>query len=76
MGKSLGIYIEENKDVFKNLVKARQVPVSAITNFRIYVYYSGLTGKSKMQNYQDTAQAMNSSLTSVRRAIKEMEKSI
>lgn len=69
-------FIEENKTVYEKLVKARYIPMSCVRKFQVYVYYSGLTGSSKMQNYQITADAMGLNERDVRKAIKEMEKSI
>lgn len=76
MAKTVAAFIQENKSVFKALVNARQIPMSSVRKFQIYLYYSGLTSKSKMGKYKDTAKAMGSNLTDVRNSIKEMEKSI
>lgn len=69
-------FLQNNSEVVKTLSKNGLIPASVLTEWNIYIFYSGLTAKSKMQKYQDTAEAMRVSEKTVRNAVKSMEKNI
>lgn len=76
MAKKVADYIQQNKDCFRTFSKVGLVPMSVVSQFNIYVYYCGLTNPSKMQKYQDTADALRINIQTVQKAVKEMQRSI
>lgn len=76
MAKKVGDYLKERQSEVNALHRANIIPSSVLRQFQIFVYYSGLTSKSKMQRYEDTSLAMGTCVRSVINAVKSMEKNI
>lgn len=75
MAKTIASFITENNDVFRTLVKVGAVPITVQRKVQIYTYYNSLQG-GKMQRYQETASAMRSNITDVRKAVREMNRNV
>jgi len=73
---TVGEFIEENKNVITVLKKTGHIPMTVLRSFQIYIYFNGLTCKSKMDKYQQTAEIMGVSIWTVMDCIKDMNKSI
>ena len=73
----LGDYIKKNYDVVNKLLKGGAVSISLKQQYDIYQHFNTTTHiKSTMQRYEDTAEAMKVSSSTVRKAVSEMKKSI
>lgn len=73
MGRTLATWISENLPEIKKLIRSGVFSATLLRDYEIYVYYGALRNRSKMQNYQDTAEAMRASIRTVMNSIKKME---
>ena len=69
-------FIQDNQKCYDVFSKAGLIPTSITRRRQIYLYYSSLTDKSKMKKYKQTAEAMQSNMSDVRKSVKEMERNI
>lgn len=76
MGR-LGEYITNNFQVVSKLIKAGKVSLTVKQEYEVYQYFQTTAHlKSTMQRYENTAEAMNVSIYTVMRCVKEMKKAI
>lgn len=77
MSKKVAEFLQENICVFSKMVKIGVVPSSILTHYQIYAFYSTLAKTpSKMDRYQFTADSLKINTTTVRNAVREMEKTV
>lgn len=70
-------YIQTNIAVFSTFVKLGSVPQSIMNQYKIYTFYKSLDKMpSKMDRYTFTAESLKTNVTSVRDAVREMERNI
>lgn len=75
MAKTVAEYIEENKCVINKLIKLGKLPLKVINEYQIYLHYRSLESEpSKMVRYETTAENLKTNTTSVRIAVRSMEK--
>lgn len=70
-------YIQENICVIRKLVSIGKVPQSVLNEYQIYAFYQSLSHMpSKMDRYEFTAESLKTNVTTVRNAVRLMEKAI
>lgn len=65
-------FISENQIAFDRFAELGVLPLSMIRKVKIFNHYKSLTGKSKMQKYEQTSIEMGVDLCSVRNAVRYM----
>jgi LytS/YehU family sensor histidine kinase len=73
----LAEFVTKNYQVVEKLLKAGAVSITLKQQYEIYQYFNTTSHiKSRMQRYENTAEAMKVSLNTVRRAVDEMKKAV
>lgn len=69
--------IEKNIILVKQFVKIGRMPLSIMTDYDIYIFYKSITHETApMKKYDIVAKRFKISVSSVRNAIRDMEKSV
>lgn len=68
-------FIRQNLQIFDKMVKAGLVPVTYLNYYNVYCVYENCSNlKTKMERYYFTAETVKSNISSVRVAIRAMER--
>lgn len=68
--------IEKNMVLVKTFVKIGRMPLSVMNDYDIYLFYKSITHETApMKKYNIVAERFKISVTTVRTAVREMEKS-
>jgi hypothetical protein len=74
---TVGEILENNIDSFKTLVRAGAVSTSYMNYFKMYSFYKSLSKiQRKMDRYQFVSETFHVDISSVRKAVQIMEKSV
>jgi hypothetical protein len=69
--------LEKNMTVIKQFVKIGRVPLSLMTDYDIYLMYESITYENApMKKYDIVAKRFKVSVTTVRTAVREMQKKV
>jgi hypothetical protein len=69
--------IEKNMSVIKQFVKIGRVPLSLMTDYDIYLMYTSIDYETRpMKKYEIVSKRFKVSVTTVRTAVREMQKNV
>ena len=69
--------IETNLSLIKTFVSIGKMPLSLMNDYEIYLFYKGIDkDKKPMQKYKCVSLKFKISVSTVRRAVKEMNKTL
>lgn len=74
MARKVADFVSENISDIKRLASIGVFSPDLIEKHRLYVFFNGLPGKSKMEKYEFTAQSMRTNYRKVMRAVEEMNR--
>lgn len=66
-------FVEKNIDTLRDLVKSGYASSTLMTYYDLYIAYTKTKDPSKIKRYQTVARQTSSSITTVRRAVREMK---
>lgn len=69
-------FITANKAIVSVLVKAKQIPLTVVRAHQVYESFASKQTGSKMDKYQAVAEETKTSVTTVRNAVRDMQKPI